>query len=98
MITFRYNDRIYKVQHLANKLKKLKITEQDIEILPNENELERQKKIDSLPTESWHNPRLYYYLNPNTGYSITSIYPNINVDGYEQVSKETLERLWNKTE
>lgn len=102
MITFKYNNRIYKVQHLANKLKKLKITEDDIEILPNTNEIEREVKINALPAESWHNPNLFYFFNPKDGSSIISIKRDISdlplkVEEYEPTTKEYLEEYWNKT-
>lgn len=82
-----YNNRLYKVQHLKNKLKKLGITEQDIEIIP-----EKKQSIE------YEDPnRLYYFINKQTGYSITSIYPYVNDDGYEPISLEHLEEYWNKT-
>lgn len=78
MVTFKYNNRVYKAQHLKNKLKKLKITEEDIEILPNENEIELEKKIESLPYESWHNPKLYKFYNSKDKTTILSIYNNLD--------------------
>lgn len=89
-ISFKYNGKLYNPKNPEKKLKQLGITWDDVEIV------EQNTKEEDEPTESWHNPRLYYYLNPSTGYSITSIYPDLNVDGYEQCSKEVLERLWNK--
>lgn len=100
---FKYNNKIYQATNLDKKLKRLRLNKLDIEILSEVDNFELEKEYIKFtkdkkeePQESWHNPRLYYYLNPNTGYSITSIYPNVNVDGYEQVSKELLNDLWNK--
>lgn len=66
MITFKYNGRIYKAQHLKNKLKALKCTEQDIEIIP-----EPEKIIE------YEDKKLYYFINPKTKETISSIYPTL---------------------
>lgn len=102
---FKHNNKLYQATNLNKKLKRLKIQLSDIEVLKEVDNSELEKEFVKLTneqkeesTESWHNPRLYYYLNPSTGYSITSIYPDLNVNGYERTSQEVLERLWNKTE
>lgn len=84
MITFKYNNKLYKVQHLKNKLKKLGITEQDIEIIPEQEQLIEYQDI-----------KLYYFINHKTGESITSIYPELEeFPEYESTTKEYLESLW----
>ena len=87
-ITFKYNGRIYKAQHLKNKLKALGCTEQDIEIIP-----EVEKHIEYADPN-----RLYYFINPKTGCSITSIYPTISDPDYEPTTLEYLKSKWNNYE
>lgn len=86
MIIFKYNDRTYKVQHLKNKLKKLGITEQDIEILP-----EQEEQIEYADPN-----RLFYFINRKTGYSYSSIYPTFDREDYEPITYDELKRLWKK--
>ena len=81
MIIFKYNGKIYKAQHLKNKLKKLGCTEQDIEIIP-----EEEKPIE------YEDKKLYYFINPKTKETIVSIYPTLDHlgkygEGFEQMNK-----------
>lgn len=73
---FKYNGRIYNPINVEKKLKKLGITVNDIEIIPEK--IEEDNSIDT-------SIKKYYYRNPITGYTITSIYDNLNVDGYERI-------------
>lgn len=66
-ITFKYNGKIYKAQHLKNKLKKLKCTEADIEILPEE----------INPNNVLTNPNYAYYFNINTHETILQLIHNM---------------------
>lgn len=96
MVTFLYNGRTYKAQDFQKKLKKLKITEADVKIIPNEHEIERERKIAALPNESWHNPNLYEFYNPKDKTTILSIYPTLEhlkeiVSINEYISIENLE-------
>lgn len=84
MITFKYNNRIYKAQHLKNKLKALGCTEQDIEIIP-----EKEEPIE------YQDIKLYYFINPKTGWTITSIHPECSDLNYIQTTKEELQKLQN---
>lgn len=69
---FKYNGRIYNPVNVEKKLKKMGITMEDIEMIPSIIE-------DDYVVES---SNLYYYYNPTTKCSITSIYNNLNIDGY----------------
>ena len=79
MITFKYNNRIYKVQHLKNKLKKLGITEADIEIIP----------VEEQPIE-YVNNTFYYFINKDKQLYIKSIYPTSDTEGFIPCTKEEL--------
>lgn len=76
---FKYNGRIYNPSNVKNKLKKLGITMDDIEIIPEEVE-----EIEYDDTKK-------YYFKNSIGETIVSIYPNldhlkeiINVSEYEE--------------
>lgn len=76
---FKYNGRIYNPSNVRNKLKKLGITMDDIEIIP-----EEVKEIEYDDTKK-------YYFKSSIGETIVSIYPNldhlkgiINVSEYEE--------------
>ena len=74
-ITFKYNGKIYKAQHLKNKLKKLKCTEADIEILPEE----------INPNNVLTHPDYAYFFNIHTYETILillhdMVRPDINVE------------------
>jgi len=70
-MTFKYNGKIYSPSNLEKKLKKLRISLDDIEIID-----APQKKIKDEEEEKPLSPR-YYFKNINNGYIITSIYPTI---------------------
>lgn len=65
---FKYNNKFYSTPNLEKKLKKMKLTLEDIEIISEE----KEEKEDT----NWRT--LYYFKNPKTGEIITSIYPNLD--------------------
>lgn len=69
-IKFKYDGKIISTPNLEKKLKRMKISIDDIEIIKDE--------IKQIPQESSEevSPR-YYFKNINNGYTITSIYPTI---------------------
>lgn len=87
--SFKYNGKIWNPKNPEKKLKQLGITWDDVEIIETPD-----KKIEADEYEDAE--RLYYYINKETGYSITSIYPFCNEPGYEPTTKRHLEEYWNK--
>lgn len=84
---FKYKNKIYQAINLDKKLKRLKVSENDIEILfqgeLSQSELEKKfleltNSIKEIPTENWHNPNLYYFKNIKTNETIVSIYPTLD--------------------
>lgn len=87
--SFKYNGKIWNPKDPEKKLKQLGITWDDVEIIEQSEKLEEK--------EEFLDPnRLFYYLNKKTGYSITSIHPNLQVEEYEPTTYEELKKLWNK--
>lgn len=80
---FMYNGRVYNPVNVEKKLKKMGITIDDIVIIK-----EESKK--DLPLVS--DVKLFYFYNPNTGCSITSIYDN-DINGYERIDKRQLDKI-----
>lgn len=87
---FKYNGKIWNPKNPEKKLKQLGITWEDVEIIK-----EQKKQIQETEYEDPN--RLYYFINPKTGWSIASIHPYVNDNGYEQCSKEYLLDIWNKS-
>lgn len=79
---FMYNERIYNPVNVEKKLKKMGITMDNIEIL--EEDSENNSLLDI---------KKFYYYNSDTGYSITSIYDNLNENGYERIDKGQLDKI-----
>lgn len=79
---FIYNGRIYNPVNVEKKLKKMGISMDDIEII-------KETPLIEPPSDV----KLFYYYNPNTGYSITSIYDNVNENGYERIDKRQLDKI-----
>ena len=80
---FKYKGKIYNPKNPEKKLKQLKITWDEVEII---NDLQEEKIVE------YEDPkRLYYFLNRKTGYSISSINPECKFRGYESISLEELE-------
>ena len=82
---FKYNGRIYNPVNVEKKLKKMGITMDDIEIIPEE--IKEVKYEDDTIT--------YLFIDRVNGKRIVSIYDNlddlkdlINVNDYEKVRKE----------
>lgn len=82
---FMYNGRIYNPVNVEKKLKKMGITMDDIEIIPEE--IKEVKYEDDTIT--------YLFIDRVNGKQIVSIYDNlddlkdlINVNDYEKVRKE----------
>lgn len=86
--SFKYNGKTYNPKNPEKKLKQLGITWDDVEVI--------ESTIKGEEIEYENPNRLHYFINPQTGYSITSINPVCNVDGYERTTKEYLESYWNK--
>ena len=79
---FKYNGRIYNPVNVEKKLKKMGITINDIEIIPEE--IKEVKYEDDTVT--------YLFIDKNNGKKIISIYDNldnlkdiVNVNDYEKV-------------
>lgn len=88
MKSFKYNGKLYNPKNPEKKLKQLGITWDDVEIV---------EKEDKTKTIEYEDPnRLYYFINKTTGYSISSIYPECNKEGYEPTTLGYLESYWNK--
>lgn len=82
---FKYNGRIYNPVNVEKKLKKMGITMDDIEIIPEE--IKKIEEVDDTVT--------YLFIDKNNGKKIISIYDNldnlkdiVNVNDYEKVRKE----------
>lgn len=75
--TFKYKGKIITTPNLEKKLKRMKLSLDDIEI------------IDNIPiktdNEEENDIKLYRFFNKDTGYTITSIY-NKCPEGYEQIN------------
>lgn len=80
-----------KMNYTMNLQKKAKKTSGDFKIIkemPNATLQELSKELYGRAKESNFNEDkivLHHYVNKQTGWSITSIYNNLKVDGYEQV-------------
>ena len=79
---FMYNGRIYNPVNVEKKLKKMGITMDDIEIIPEE--VKKIEEVDDTVT--------YLFIDKNNGKKIISIYDNlnnlkdiVNVNDYEKV-------------
>ena len=68
-VKFKYNGKEYYPKHLDKKLNELGITINDIEII-----IESKKKEEPIEYED---KKLYYFINPKTKETITSIYPTL---------------------
>lgn len=79
MITFKYNNKVYEVPNLEKKLKRMKLTINDIEI------------IDSPIKKEIHsedNGIVKHHFKLSNGFTVTSIYNNLNdlgITDYEQI-------------
>lgn len=85
-ITFKYKDKIISTPNLEKKLKRMKISIDDIEIME-----EIPKQIDQ---DEFEEKDLYYFINKDNGYRHCSIYDECS-DGYSKCTKKEYEsNLW----
>ena len=69
MVRFKYNDKEYETPNLEKKLRRMKISKEDIELLlPSKKEKEKEEKDEVIK---------YHFRNIKTGYTITTIYPDL---------------------
>lgn len=68
-ISFKYNGKIWNPKNPEKKLKQLGITWDDVELIKQEIKEEIKEELRDI--------KLYHFINPNTGYTITSIYPTL---------------------
>ena len=79
---FKYNNKIYETPNLEKKLKRMRLTLDDIEIL-NESIIKKVSNEDDKD----NGITKHHFRLPN-GYTITSIYDNLkylNINDYEQI-------------
>ncbi len=79
---FKYNNKIYETPNLEKKLKRMRLTLDDIEIL---NE-PIAKKVSNEDDKD--NGIIKHHFRLPNGYTITSIYDNLkylNINDYEQI-------------
>lgn len=69
---FKYKGVILETPNLKKKLKRMGITINDIEILPEEKKIIEEEKVEE------DRKVLYHFKNPKTGETITSIYSNLD--------------------
>jgi len=86
---FKYNGKLWNPKNPEKKLKQLGITWDDVELI--------NEPIKQIEIKHEDPNRLYYFINKETGYSITSINPICKEFEYEPTTKEYLESYWNKT-
>lgn len=79
---FKYNNKIYETPNLEKKLKRMRLTLDDIEIL-NEPIVKKVSNEDDKD-----NGIIKHHFRLPNGYTITSIYDNLkylNINDYEQI-------------
>lgn len=85
---FKYNGRIYNPSNLEKKLQKMKLTLQDIEILPEEVKIEE-------PEDNWKRPLLR--LKSSLDNYEYSIYSEVKPDNPTELIKNLIWNADNKT-
>jgi inorganic pyrophosphatase/exopolyphosphatase len=76
---FKYQDKIYKTSNLDKKLKRMKLTLTDIELIDKPVKVDNDNEINGIIK--------HHFRLPN-GHTITSIYDNLkylNINDYEQI-------------
>lgn len=70
MVKFKYNGKEYETPNLEKKLRRMKISKEDIELLlPNNKKEEKEEEKDEVIK--------YHFRNTKTGYTITTIYTDL---------------------
>ena len=79
MYYFKYNNKVYKVPNLEKKLKRMKLTLADIELI------DKPVKVDN---DNEDNGITKHHFKLPNGYTVTSIYNNLDnlgVTDYKQI-------------
>lgn len=72
MIKFKYKGKEYETPNLEKKLRRMKISKEDIELLlPSKKEKEKEEEKDEVIK--------CHFRNTKTGYTITTIYPDLKI-------------------
>lgn len=79
MIYFKYQNKVYETPNLEKKLKRMKLHLEDVELI------NEQPKVKNSDDED-NGVKKYYFVNPLTNYTITSIYDEIPEKGYVRQS------------
>lgn len=79
MVTFKYNNKIWRPKNPEKKLKQLGITWNDVEII------EEKEKIKDDSPDIDTDIILHHYKNYITKETIVSTIDNMKVNGYEQI-------------
>lgn len=78
MVKFKYNNKVYETPNLEKKLRRLKITIDDIEIL--------EDNIPIIEEDDIEEVKLYHFINKDNGYRHCSIYDKCP-EGYIKCDK-----------
>ena len=76
---FKYQDKIYKTSNLDKKLKKMKLTLADIELIDKPVKVDNDNEDNGITT--------HHFILPNS-YTVTSIYDNLDnlgITDYKQI-------------
>lgn len=84
---YELNEKINYCMNLQKKAKRAKGDFKVIKIMPNATEAELQNEIYAKVKEDENDDKvvLHHYINPTTGWSITSIFNKHHYDGFIQV-------------
>lgn len=80
MYYFKYNNKVYEVPNLEKKLKRMKLSLEDIELI--DKPIKTSKEDDNEEVITKH-----HFILPN-GYTVTSIYNNLDnlgITDYKQI-------------
>jgi SOS response regulatory protein OraA/RecX len=94
---FKYNNQLYQCNSLEKKLKRMKITQDDIEVIMDCEDAEKwfNTLVNTQEKESEEDNIYKYYFVNDKGESITSIYNEVP-EGYKPTTYKQLLELWNK--
>ena len=84
---YELNGKLNYCLNLQKKAKRVKGDFKVIKIMPNATEKDLQKEIYTQVKEDDNDDRvvLHHYINPTTGWSITSIFNKHNYEGFIQI-------------